>query len=92
MRPGRLQIDEDRGRIADLVEMLQIDVDAGAPGAYIVTVREMGEGGDGALVASSGVVRTRGDELRGDGTDHELAALPGVPCIAAVLIFGHGDF
>lgn len=35
----------------------------------------------------------RGDEiLRGDGSDHELAALPGVPCIAAVLIFGHGDF
>ncbi len=52
----------------------EADFDAGAPGAYIVTVREMNEGGDGALVASSGVVRTRGDELRGDGTDHALLA------------------
>jgi hypothetical protein len=52
----------------------EADFDAGAPGAYIVTVREMGDGGDGALVASSGVVRTRGDELRGDGTDHALLA------------------
>src|ERR1700687_1416740 len=32
MGPGRRQIDEDRGRIADLVEALQIDVDAGAAG------------------------------------------------------------
>src|SRR5207344_2678156 len=52
----------------------EADFDAGAPGAYIVTVREMGADGDGALVASSGVVRTRGDELRGDGTDHALLA------------------
>src|SRR6266550_1416721 len=29
---GRLQIDQHRGGIADLVEPLQIDVDAGAPG------------------------------------------------------------
>lgn len=35
----------------------------------------------------------RGDEIfRGDGTEHTLVALPGEPCIAAVLIFGHGDF
>lgn len=52
----------------------EADFDAGAPGAYIVTVREMGEDGEGALVASAGVVRTRGDELRGDGTDHALLA------------------
>jgi uncharacterized membrane protein len=52
----------------------EADFDAAAPGAYIATVREMDEGGDGALIASSGVVRTRGDELRGDGTDHALLA------------------
>ncbi|MBX3220141.1 MAG: cupin domain-containing protein [Labilithrix sp.] len=35
----------------------------------------------------------RGDEIfRGDGSEHALVALPGVPCVAAVLIFGHGDF
>ena len=35
----------------------------------------------------------RGDEIfRDDGTEHALLALPGVPCVAAVLIFGHGDF
>lgn len=35
----------------------------------------------------------RGDEIfRDDGTEHALVALPGVPCVAAVLIFGHGDF
>lgn len=52
----------------------EADFDAGAPGAYIATVREMDAEGTGALVASSGVVRTRGDELRGDGTDHALLA------------------
>ena len=52
----------------------EADFDAAAPGAYIATVREMDEAGDGALIASSGVVRTRGDELRGDGTNHALLA------------------
>lgn len=51
--------------------------DAGAPGAYLVTVRE----GADTLVGSAGVVRARGDELRGEGTDHallaQLAALTG---------------
>ncbi|MCA9610742.1 MAG: VWA domain-containing protein, partial [Myxococcales bacterium] len=44
--------------------------DADAPGPYLVTVRERGEG----LVGSAGVVRPRGDELRGEGTDHALLA------------------
>ncbi len=43
---------------------------ADAPGAYLVTVRENEE----ELVGSAGVVRARGDELRGEGTDHELLA------------------
>ncbi|MCB9595204.1 MAG: VWA domain-containing protein [Sandaracinaceae bacterium] len=51
--------------------------DADAPGPYLVTVRERGEG----LVGSAGVVRARGDELRGEGTDHatlaQIAALTG---------------
>jgi quercetin dioxygenase-like cupin family protein len=35
----------------------------------------------------------RGDEIfRDDGSEHSLVALPGVPCVAAVIIFGHGDF
>ena len=35
----------------------------------------------------------RGDEIfRADGTEHALVALPGVPCVAAVVIVGHGDF
>lgn len=35
----------------------------------------------------------RGDEIvRGDGSDHALVALPGVPCVAAVIIYGHTDF
>jgi putative transcriptional regulator len=43
--------------------------------------------------AANGEEVWRGDEIfRGDGSDHELKALPGVPCIAAVMIFGHGDF
>jgi quercetin dioxygenase-like cupin family protein len=34
----------------------------------------------------------RGDEIfRKDGTEHALVGLPGTPCVAAVLIFGHGD-
>lgn len=53
------------------------DFDADAPGPYLVTVRERGEG----VVGSAGVVRTRGDELRGEGTDHatlaQIAALTG---------------
>lgn len=35
----------------------------------------------------------RGDEIvRADGTEHALFGLPGVPCVAAVVIFGHADF
>ena len=34
----------------------------------------------------------RGDEIfRGDGSAHTLVALPGAPCVAAALIFGHAD-
>jgi hypothetical protein len=44
--------------------------EADAPGAYLVTVRE----GEDELVGSAGVVRARGDELRGEGTDHALLA------------------
>jgi uncharacterized membrane protein len=49
--------------------------DASAPGPYLVTVREVAdeavgdEGEHGGLVGTAGVVRTRGDELRGEGTD-----------------------
>lgn len=46
--------------------------DASTPGPYLVTVRELDEAGGGALVGTAGIVRTRGDELRGEGTDHEL--------------------
>jgi putative transcriptional regulator len=43
--------------------------------------------------ADGGAEVWRGDELyRADGTDHALVALPGVPCIAAVVIYGHGDY
>jgi putative transcriptional regulator len=35
----------------------------------------------------------RGDEIfRGEDTGHMLVALPSVPCVAAVVIFGHADF
>lgn len=35
----------------------------------------------------------RGEETtREDGTEHALVGLPGVPCVAAVLILGHADF
>lgn len=35
----------------------------------------------------------RGDEIvRTDGTEHILEALPGTPCIAAVVIVGYADF
>jgi len=35
----------------------------------------------------------RGDEIVcADGTEHGLVGLPGIPCVAAVLIFGHADF
>lgn len=51
--------------------------DANAPGPYLVTVREQGAG----LVGSAGIVRPRGDELRGEGTDRaklaQIAALTG---------------
>jgi Ca-activated chloride channel family protein len=51
--------------------------DAEAPGPYLVTVREGAEG----MVGSAGVVRPRGDELRGEGTDRalleQIAALTG---------------
>ena len=34
-----------------------------------------------------------GDEVvRSDDTSHELVALPGVPCVSAVIIYGHADF
>jgi uncharacterized membrane protein len=48
--------------------------DASVPGPYLVTVRELGADGTGASVGSVGVVRARGDELRGEGTDRELLA------------------
>jgi Ca-activated chloride channel family protein len=72
--------------------------DASAPGAYLVTVREVAgddhrderdEDGNtastdetrGGLVGTAGVVRGRGDELRGEGTDlprlAQIAALSG---------------
>jgi quercetin dioxygenase-like cupin family protein len=42
---------------------------------------------------SNGEEVWRGDEIfRADGSEHALVGLPGVPCIAAVVIFGHGDF
>lgn len=46
--------------------------DASTPGPYLVTVRELDELGGGVLVGTAGLVRTRGDELRGEGTDLEL--------------------
>jgi len=43
--------------------------------------------------ANGGEEAWRGDELlRADGSDHALMALPGVPCIAAVLIVGRVEF
>jgi Ca-activated chloride channel family protein len=48
--------------------------DASVPGPYLVTVRELDADGTGALVGSVGVVRARGDELRGEGTNRELLA------------------
>src|SRR5690606_11901017 len=56
--------------------------DTDAPGAYLVTVREVaGDEGAGGLVGTAGLVRARGDELRGEGTDHarlaQIAALTG---------------
>jgi quercetin dioxygenase-like cupin family protein len=45
---------------------------------------EPGEGGDEVW---------RGDEVfRPDGSEHALRGLPGIPCVAAVLIYGYGDF
>ncbi len=52
----------------------EADFDASAPGPYLVTVRELNEDGTGEMVGSVGVVRSRGDELRGEGTNHELLA------------------
>jgi quercetin dioxygenase-like cupin family protein len=35
----------------------------------------------------------RGDEVfRTNDTEHSLVGLPGTPCVAAVVIFGHADF
>ncbi|MGE0788970.1 MAG: VWA domain-containing protein [Sandaracinaceae bacterium] len=55
----------------------EADFDADAPGPYLVTVSERDRG----LLGSGAVVRSRGDELRGDGTDTErlarIAALSG---------------
>jgi uncharacterized membrane protein len=52
----------------------EADFDASAPGPYLVTVRELNEDGTGEMVGSVGVVRSRGDELRGEGTNRELLA------------------
>lgn len=46
--------------------------DGAAPGSYLVTVRELAADGGGSIVGSAGLVRGRGDELRGEGTDHAL--------------------
>jgi quercetin dioxygenase-like cupin family protein len=43
--------------------------------------------------AEGGAEVWRGEELvRGDGTAHTFAALPGRPCIAAALVTGYADF
>lgn len=35
----------------------------------------------------------RGEEIvRSEGSEHSLVGLPGIPCVAAVLITGHADF
>jgi len=47
--------------------------DAAVPGPYLVTVRES-QDGEAGLVGSAGAVRSAGDELRGEGTDHALLA------------------
>jgi len=49
---------------------------------------------DGGFVEPASKVEAwRGEETtRDDGTEHALVGLPGVPCIAAVLIIGHADF
>lgn len=42
--------------------------------------------------AAGGEEVWRGEELyRHDGTEHTIVALPGVPCIAAVVIYGYAD-
>ncbi len=79
------------GAIATLVRI--------QPGA---TFPEHAHAGDETMLVLDGGFREatgageevwRGDELfRGDGTDHTLVALPGVPCIAAAVIHGHADF
>lgn len=44
-------------------------------------------------VAEGGAEIWRGDELyKDDGTEHELLALPGRPCVAVSLVVGHADF
>jgi quercetin dioxygenase-like cupin family protein len=50
---------------------------------------------DGGFVEKGGASKEvwRGDECFSvDGSDHSLVALEGVPCIAAVVIFGQADF
>jgi putative transcriptional regulator len=49
---------------------------------------------DGGFVEPASKIEAwRGEETtRTDGTSHALVGLPGVPCIAAVLIEGHADF
>lgn len=49
---------------------------------------------DGGFVEpASRLEAWRGEETaREDGSHHALLGLPGVPCIAAVLIVGHADF
>ncbi|MFO0739813.1 MAG: cupin domain-containing protein [Labilithrix sp.] len=49
---------------------------------------------DGGFVEpESKLAAWRGEETtREDGSEHALVGLPGVPCVAAVLIVGHADF
>ena len=53
------------------------EFDASAPGPYLITVSDRG----GSLVGSAGAVRPSGQELGGEGTDHQklaqIAALSG---------------
>jgi len=49
---------------------------------------------DGGFVEPTTKVEVwRGEEItRNDGTEHSIIGLPGVPCVAAVLITGYADF
>lgn len=63
--------------------------DASAPGAYMATVHEVADDeGHGGMVGTAGIVRARGDELRGEGTDRarlaQIAALSGGSVLTAL--------